>query len=359
MSLDAVFLDHLEEPFAAEVLDLVAALRRQGLWRPAALAHILRGDDLAEVESVLLMIMGKEADDDIDILVPYFLQAVHAARRELASRHRGIMQNGTWELAAAAHARALQDERDLHEGFFRARQLQAARASIPPPNSRFRSTVIARAAAAHEGDPHGREKAEAEYRDKMLAKLARVMEHDNLDAGAVRLVAAGRRASTLDARLRAWAAFQRWLVQVGGRHIPLTTQDCVDYLAARAEEPCGRGTLRGIIAMIGFWDDVNRRQGSERWSRDKSIQDAFNEYSSGVTMRAGGARAVKALRPSVGILESLELVVVDSGSAVVDRVLAWYLLVASWGTLRFDDHRGWSRGAGRRRRWLGRQPGAD
>ncbi len=34
----------------------------------------------------------------------------------------------------------------------------------------------------------------------------------------------------------------------------------------------------------------------------------------------------------------------DEARHAVDRVLAWYMLTAAWGTLRFDDHRGWPSG---------------
>ncbi len=294
-----VFLEHLEPAFSAEVPELLSALRRVGLWRPAALSHLFRANDLAEVENTLRQLLGASDDDDIDYHVPYMLQAASAARREFASKHHDIIFNSTWELAAAAHARTLAEERAAFEGVFRSRQLQVAQSRVPPPTARLRSTVFARAVAAHEGDPHGREKAEADYRNRMLGKMEAMMMQVGLDASSVRLVAAGRRASTLDTRLRAWAAFQRWLVQAGGRSAPLSPQDFVDYLAARAEEPCGRGTLRGVMAMLGFLDDVYRRQGAERWSRDKSVLDAFSEYGSTLSARAGGMPITKALRPSV------------------------------------------------------------
>ncbi len=339
-----VYLEHLESAFSADAPVLLSALRHVGLWRPAALSHLYGGDDLAEVERALRQVLGPIDDDDIDYYVPYMLQAVNAARREFTAKHRDIICNSTWELAAAAHARSLAEERAAFEGIFRRRQLQVAQSRIPPPTARLRSTVVARAVAMHKGDPLGREKAEADYRSRVLGRLEVMMAHDGLDTNSVRLVAAGRRASTLDTRLRAWAAFQRWLDQAGGRSAPLSPQDFIDYLAARAAEPCGRGTLRGVMAMLGFLDDAYRRQGDERWSRDKSVLDAFSEYGSTLSMRAGGAPVAKALRPSVGILEALEYTVMDEARNPVDRVLAWYMLAAAWGTLRFDDHRGWPSG---------------
>ncbi len=319
-------LADLEPSFAAEAPALLSALRRANLWRPAPLAHFVDTEDLARVEGTLRQLLcDHDDDDDFDFYVPFVLQAIATARREFAAQHRDLLCKSPWELAAAAHARTLEEERSSFEDLFRRRQLLAAQARVPPPTARFRATVFARAVAKHEGDPHGREKAETDYRGRMLGKLQAMMTQDGLDAGSARLVAAGRRASTLDTRLRAWAAFQRWLGQAGGRSAPLSPQDFVDYLAARAAEPCGRGTLRGVMAMFGFLDDVYRRQGDDRWARDKSVHDAFNEYGSSLAMRAGGAPVVK-------------------GRNVVDRVLSWYMLTAAWGTLRFDDHRGWPSG---------------
>ena len=42
----------------------------------------------------------------------------------------------------------------------------------------------------------------------------------------------------------------------------------------------------------------------------------------------------------VVMLSMLEDVVVNAASPVYDRKKAWWILVQSWRTLRFDDHRG-------------------
>ncbi len=343
----AASLAELESYLRAEAPALLTALQRGGVWRPAPLAFLVSAEDWLRVDEALRLLLpdaGGDDDDDYDFYAPYLIQAVTTARREFVAHHRGLLCKSTWELAATAHARTLEEERNGFEDLFRRRQLHAAQAQVPPATTRLRATVFARAVAKYEGDPHGREKAEADYRGRMLDRLQAMMVQDGLDAGTARLVAAGRRASTLDTRLRAWAAFQRWLGQAGGRSVPLSPQDLIDYLAARAAEPCGRGTLRGVMAMFGFLDDVYRRQGDDRWTRDKSVNDAFNEYGSSLTVRAEGAPAVKALRPPVGVLAALERTVVDGDRNSVDRVLSWYMLTAAWGTLRFDDHRGWPSG---------------
>ena len=56
------------------------------------------------------------------------------------------------------------------------------------------------------------------------------------------------------------------------------------------------------------------------------------------------SRPVKqAPRMLVGIISMLENLVVSELTSVYHRIHAWWILVQSWGTLRFDDHRGSSR----------------
>ena len=48
----------------------------------------------------------------------------------------------------------------------------------------------------------------------------------------------------------------------------------------------------------------------------------------------------QAPRMLVGVISMLENLVVSELTSVCYRIYAWWILVQSWGTLRFDDHRG-------------------
>ena len=53
-----------------------------------------------------------------------------------------------------------------------------------------------------------------------------------------------------------------------------------------------------------------------------------------------GRLSKQAPRMLIGMLAMLEELIMNDRSLVYHRVYAWWNLVQSWGTLRFDDHRG-------------------
>ncbi len=175
--------------------------------------------------------------------------------------------------------------------------------------------------------------------------MAEYMKEDGVEGVHPKLLAAGRRASTLRTRLLAWRPFRTWLRGSRGTTRPRGPEDYVDYLLLRADEPCSRGSLDGVLALFSFIEGLYGRGKGERWVDTPYYQAAAREIRSGLTLRLDGTEVKKALRPTWEMLAGLERQVMNAEAGVYERVLAWYASVSSWCMLRFDDHRGWMSGS--------------
>ncbi len=159
-----------------------------------------------------------------------------------------------------------------------------------------------------------------------------------------KLMAAGRRAATLRTRLLAWRPYREWLQVSRGTTRPRGPEDYTDYLLLRADEPCSRGTLDGVMALFAFLEGVYGRGKGARWIDEPYYVAAAREVRSGLTLRLDGTEVHKAMRPTWALMMALESRVMDEDAVAYERVLAWYASVSCWCMLRFDDHRGWITG---------------
>ncbi len=79
-----------------------------------------------------------------------------------------------------------------------------------------------------------------------------------------------------------------------------------------------------------------------RWSSEVNVvsmaKGIIAEAATSVSARSRGP----AKAPTVGLLAKLERIVCQSLGAPDTRMLSWWMLVSSWASLRFDDHRGLS-----------------
>ena len=148
--------------------------------------------------------------------------------------------------------------------------------------------------------------------------------------GSLQLLGAGRRASTLRSRERAVRRYLNWLALNHDIGYPRELQHVTGYLQARKSEPCTRNALRGARTAIAFMEEV---AGVERpqslWFQRGILSNTLPEKP-----------AKQAPRVLIVMLSMLEDVIVKAASPVNHRFYAWWILVQSWETLRFDDHRG-------------------
>ncbi len=323
--------------------ELRAALQSHRLLRAHVLARLFTEDEVSD--GALLRYLGELLPGAVaDVLDDYHalvLELIHVAGLE-AKRQRGLVASAPTEDIAIQSEKARRIEKELkYEGKFVRADLESARSRVPPTPPRYLGPSVARAAAAHDGDPCGRANAEAAARSKVIDELVSILRDGGYgDAGRLRLAAGGRRVRTLRKRVNAWRAFQRWLVSAGGNPGSLSLEDWMDYLACRAEEPCGRTVLDSIFALYKFMEDALGLQGEARNTESPVMLNAIKELKLQVAMHGSDAGHGQAVRPPLMLIRLLEEFVVNVEADQYDRGLAWWMLASSWGVARFDDHRG-------------------
>ena len=155
--------------------------------------------------------------------------------------------------------------------------------------------------------------------------------------GSIQLLGAGRRPSTLRSRVRAVRRYLNWLALNHDLGYPRELDHVTCYLLARQAEPCTGNALRGAHTAIAFIEDVAGVEQSEKVTGTQ----VYAIFQKEILANTLPSRPVKqAPRMLVGIISMLENLVVSESTSVYHRIYAWWILVQSWGILRFDDHRG-------------------
>jgi len=113
----------------------------------------------------------------------------------------------------------------------------------------------------------------------------------------------------------------------------------IEYMQARADEPCGLSVIEGVAAGFSFMESCC---GFPRGGRlvDNPLYDAFVKELIASYSAAGAGPPKQAPRYPIAIVLALEREVMDQDAAVCYRCYAWWHLLAVWASLRFDDHRG-------------------
>ena len=211
----------------------------------------------------------------------------------------------------------------------------------------------ASAAAASAADAFVRGRAETALKDKWARMAAAHLLGTETPAGVwvagyedplgqLCLLAAGRRGDTLRGRVRVWSKYVDWMVNAFGCRFPKAREHLVAYLRQRADEPCGKSTLRSLWGPIVFCEKLAGVAEHARLSKDSLVEMYYGGLLAAAPQRLDGVAMVrKAPRLPLGVLAALEEVVLDPKEALAIRLWAWWKLVQAWACLRFDDHRGW------------------
>ncbi len=287
---------------------LLSALKGAGLWRATSLAHFFTSPppSLMDIQELVQELIPDSTEDEQDTYAPYIQEAVAAARLD---RRRIDYERATvpvWEVAAEDLRRKREREASEYEELFRRQHLSKVHKLPPPRPAATRGASIAREGRSLDGDPQGREKGERLQREKWVNRMTEYMAEDGVEDSRPRLAAAGRRAATLRTRVLAWRPFRTWMSRSFGTTRARSVDDYVDYLLLRADEPCSRSTLDGIIAMYSFIEGLYGRPRGARWVDDQSFQAAAKEIRLGLSRRLDGDDVRKALRPSWRLLGGLE-----------------------------------------------------
>ena len=157
------------------------------------------------------------------------------------------------------------------------------------------------------------------------------------EPGSLQLLGAGRRASTLRSRVRAVRRYLTWLALNHDVGYPRELEHVTGNLQARQTEPCTSNALRGAHTATAFMEEVSGVEQASKFTASQVYSIIQREI---LANTLPGKPAKQAPRMLVMMLSMLEDVVVNVASPVCHRTFAWWILVQSWGTLRFDDHRG-------------------
>ena len=149
------------------------------------------------------------------------------------------------------------------------------------------------------------------------------------------LLGGGRRAGTLRLRVRVVQKFLSWLALSHNLAFPEDWRQLIEYMQVRLSEPCVRGSLKLIHLSYIFMQEV---AGVEDRLTDSALYDVTKREL--LASALPGKQPRQAPRFPVIVLAALEANVIALDTPVFWRVLSWWILLQSWATLRFDDHRG-------------------
>ncbi len=291
---------------------------------------------------------GLGLDIDITAHIDIIRSVVAAARQREALRVQALASTPVWELAARSAKRCAAAEWSAEEARYSRPRLAVARAAAPPPPPPTRVAAGTRRQRALDGDPQGRARGEAAERERWLAELVQILRRSGVTIlnpewdgvhheGLVAMLAGGRRASTLRARARAWRSFQQYLFLTAGVYHPRTALDAVDFINARASEPCSRAVLRNLKSLYAFIDSVTG--GTPELGNNRFVIASLREAMAQAPARRAGDVS-PASRYPIMLLAMMEDKIMDVNEAAYVRGLFWWTVLGCWSTLRFDDHRG-------------------
>ncbi len=316
----------------------------------AVLASLYSPEELAGERLTALVVehFGQDCGFDVAANINIIRSIIVAARQREALRVQALASTPAWELAARSAKRCAAAEWSAEEARYSQPRLASARAAAPPPPPPTRVAAGTRRQRALDGDPHGRARGEAAERERWLGELVQILrrsgvtilnpEWDGVDhRGLVAMLAGGRRASTLRARARAWRSFQKYLELAAGVCHPRTALDAVDFINARASEPCSRAVLRNLKSLYAFIDEVTG--GVPELSNNRFVMASLREAMAQAPARRAGDVS-PATRYPIMVLAMMEDKIMDVNEAAYVRGLFWWTVLACWSTLRFDDHRG-------------------
>ena len=144
-----------------------------------------------------------------------------------------------------------------------------------------------------------------------------------------------RRARTLRSAARTWGKFSEWLGLAFNEAWPSSVARLVDYLEERAHEGCGHTFPSSLLTALQLMETVGGVPRAERLGLSSSLINVTR--NSGKQLMTDALPKKTAPLFTVAMVISAEILVMDLGSPLVTRVLAFLFLVMVWGALRTDD----------------------
>jgi len=335
---------------------------------PAALQGALSAAGATAPGTIRCLCDGSrdDAEQAIDMLLPGLAQAERTTalesllwlirlagpeaarkRRQYANLDPGTLLQEHLAGAALKQARVERDQVIT--------EVQLADAAWRPAvrPSRFRTRTDARLAALP--SPAAREEAEQRERSRwkeVLVELIREAGGPVVDAtrgarnpdAALAAAAGGRRARTLAKRVGSWRRVRAWCMDLYSVPFPRTVMHLIEYVQARADEPCGLSVLEGVAAGFVFMEECCGYAKGQRLADAPLFSAYLKELIAGYAS-PGKEPTRQAPRYPLALVLALEREVIDPGVAACYRCHAWWHLLSLWASLRFDDHRGLAPGS--------------
>ena len=136
-------------------------------------------------------------------------------------------------------------------------------------------------------------------------------------------------------RFRSWSKFRLWLIAYSGAVWPRSLADLVNYVEECIQVGCALSIHTELQASLVLLERSGRVLECNQLSMDPTWKAHLQSWSQELS---SNSRPKGSAPPyTVSILLALELLVMDDQRDYYARVIAWTMLVATWGCMRVDD----------------------
>ena len=193
--------------------------------------------------------------------------------------------------------------------------------------------------------PTARQDAERAEKSRWLGHLATLLTGTDTPLGrrlvekpaACNSMGLGLRSGTLRNRVHALRRYFTWLASSHQVPFPCVEEHVLDYLELKVQEPCTRVSLKVVHQSLVYLEEISEISPDARLTVRPRYSNLLAEL---LSQTKPGAEQRQAPRPLLRVLEAIERTVVDYREPVFIRLYAWFYLLQTWCSLRFDDHRG-------------------
>ena len=133
------------------------------------------------------------------------------------------------------------------------------------------------------------------------------------------------------------AQYFAWLASSHQVPFLCVEEHVLDFLELKVQEPCTRVSLKVVHQSLVYLEEISEISPEARLTVRPRYSNLLAEL---LYQTKPGSEPRQAPRPLLKVLEAIERTVVDHREPVFIRLYAWFYLLQTWCSLRFDDHRG-------------------
>ena len=168
--------------------------------------------------------------------------------------------------------------------------------------------------------------------------LVKVAQETSNPAEVMRRAFGTRRMKTLRSRARSWAKVRVWMIMFAGQPFPPDVSYVLGYLLFLVQEEAPKGRLLDTAAALAVLQDAGQVAGDMKIS--SMVPWVQGVRSRIAELEVNRTEVRKAPPPSVAMLISLEVNVVNVELPEYMRAMSWIILLCTWGCLRLSDLEG-------------------